>query len=105
MFAKFNLFSIACKQDKATIFKYAFGTDSIGGSSCTGSQEPLQRSKQYTTANQWLLNKESTMVTPLWTRTPGPNPIGCPALNYKLYIDYIGAGSRVKLYDNVKQFL
>ena len=39
--------------------------------SCTGSQEPLQRTKQYTTANQWLLNKEKTMVIPLWTGTPG----------------------------------
>ena len=74
-------------------------------SSCTGPEEPLQRSKQYTTANQWLLNKERTMVIPLWTRTPGENRIGCPALNYKLYIDNTGAGSGKKLYDNVKQFL
>ena len=44
-------------------------------SSCTGSQEPLERTKQYTTANQWLLNKERTMVIPLWTRTPGQNPL------------------------------
>ena len=43
-------------------------------SSCTGSQEPLKRTKQYTTANQWLLNKERTMVIPLWTGTPGPTP-------------------------------
>ena len=41
--------------------------------SCTGSQEPLQRTKQYTTANQWLLKKEGTMVIPLWTGTPGQN--------------------------------
>ena len=33
--------------------------------SCTGSQEPIQKTKQYTTANQWLLNKERTMVIPL----------------------------------------
>ena len=33
------------------------------------------RSKQYTTANQWLLNKERTMVIPLWTGTPGQNPV------------------------------
>ena len=44
-------------------------------SSCTGSQEPLQRTKRNTTANQWLLNKERTMVIPLWTRTPGQNPL------------------------------
>ena len=43
-------------------------------SSCTGSQEPMQRSKQCTAANQWLLNKEITMVIPLWTDTLGQNP-------------------------------
>ena len=45
-------------------------------SSCTGSQEPLQRTRRYTTANQWLLNKERTMVIPLWTRTPGQPQFG-----------------------------
>ena len=31
-------------------------------SSCTGSQEPQQRTKPYTTASQLLLNKERTMA-------------------------------------------
>ena len=44
-------------------------------SSCTGSQELIQKTKQYTTANQWLLNKERTMVIPLWTGTPGQNRV------------------------------
>ena len=44
-------------------------------SSCTSSQEPLQMTKIYTQANQWLLNKERiTMVISLWTGTPGQNP-------------------------------
>ena len=37
-------------------------------SSGTGTQEPIQKTKKYITANQWLLNKE-TMVIPLRTGT------------------------------------
>ena len=44
-------------------------------SSCTGSQEPIQKTKQYTTAKQCLLNKERTMVIPLWTGKPGQNQL------------------------------
>ena len=36
-------------------------------SSCTGALEPIQKAKQYSSANQWLLNKENAMVNPLWT--------------------------------------
>ena len=50
-------------------------------SSCTGSQEPLQRTKQYAIANQWLLDKERTMVIPVWTGTPGQNPFVCNTLD------------------------
>ena len=32
-------------------------------SSCTGSQEPLQRTKQCTTANQWLRTRDSCSET------------------------------------------
>ena len=42
-------------------------------SSCTGSQEPKQKTKQYTTTKQRLQNKERTMVIPLWTGTPEQN--------------------------------
>lgn len=38
-------------------------------SSGTGTQEPIQKTKKYITANQWLLNKENTMVIPLRTGT------------------------------------
>ena len=51
-------------------------------SSCTGSQKPIQKTKQYTTANQWLWNKERTMVIPLWTGKPGQNPPARPLTHY-----------------------
>ena len=38
-------------------------------SSGTGTQEKIQKTKKYITANQWLLNKENTMVIPLRTGT------------------------------------
>ena len=63
--------------ESATI---TFNEDCWVLSLCTGTQEPIQKTKQYTTANQWLLNKERTMVIrPLWTGTPGQNPKGTPA--------------------------
>ena len=45
-------------------------------SSCTSSKKLIQKTKQYATANQWLVNKERTiiMVIPLWNGTPGQNP-------------------------------
>ena len=49
-------------------------------SPCTCSQEPIKKTKQYTTAHQWLLNKERTMVIPLWTGTPGQNQNRCTCL-------------------------
>ena len=54
-------------------------------SSCTGTQEPIQKTKQYTTANQWLLNKERTMVIPLFTGTPDRthNRHLCDPMRYK----------------------
>ena len=37
-------------------------------------QEPIQKTKQYITANQKLLNKENTVVIPLCTGTRGHSP-------------------------------
>ena len=59
-------------------------------SSCTGSKEPIQRTKQYTTANQWLLNKRTTMIIPLWTRTPGQKPWMNRLLNFIMKVSFDG---------------
>ena len=43
-------------------------------SSCTGSQEPIQKSQQCWTAKQRFVNKGVQWLFPLCTGTPGHNP-------------------------------
>ena len=43
-------------------------------SSCTGSQEPIQKTQQCSTAKQRFVNKGVQWLFPLCTGTPGHNP-------------------------------
>lgn len=44
---------------------------------CTGTKELIQKTKQYTSPNQCLLNKENTMVVPLCTDRRGKPKGSC----------------------------
>ena len=46
-------------------------------SSCTGSQEPIQKTQQCSTAKQRFVNKGVQWLFPLCTGTPGHNLWEC----------------------------
>ena len=62
-------------------------------SSCTGTQEPIQKSKQYATNNQGILNKENTQIIPMCTGTRRQNKmsvfLNVSFIVVKMFIKYI----------------